>query len=154
MENLELYSPLIERLTSRFGRRLKTVVLFGSRARGKTDATRDHDIFMVIEDLPAGLIQRQNEIRAAIWDIPIRVNTISKTPEEVDMNLTPLLLEICVDGICLYGRNYFEPYRRKANKLLKDAGLKRKRVGKEWYWQFEKMPQSEWDLSWEGFSEL
>ncbi|NUQ44364.1 MAG: hypothetical protein HUU32_23505 [Calditrichaceae bacterium] len=32
--------------------------------------------------------------------------------------------------------------------------LKRKRVGKEWYWKFEKTPQKNWELTWEGFREL
>jgi predicted nucleotidyltransferase len=150
----DIYKALIQKLSEAFGERLRTVVLFGSRARGKTEAQRDHDIFLVIEKLPAGPLMRQKEIRRAIWDIPVRINTISKTPEEVDRNLTPLLLEICVDGVCLYGEDYFEPYRKKAMQVLKQSGLKRKRIGKEWYWLFEKVPKKEWELNWEGFHEL
>jgi predicted nucleotidyltransferase len=150
----EIYRPLIQKLSEAFGDRLRTVVLFGSRARGETEAQRDHDVFLVIEGLSPGPLARQKEIRKAIWDIPIRLNTISKTPEEVDRNLTPLLLEICVDGVCLFGKDYFEPYRKRAIQVLKQSGLKRKRVGKEWYWLFEKIPKKEWELSWEGFCEL
>jgi predicted nucleotidyltransferase len=150
----EIYKPLIRKLGEAFGDGLRTVVLFGSRARGETEAQRDHDIFLVIERLSPSPLARQKEIRGAIWDIPIRINTISKTPEEVDRNLTPLLLEICVDGVCLFGEDYFEPYREKAMQVLKQSGLKRKRAGKEWYWRFEKVPKKEWELSWEGFREL
>jgi predicted nucleotidyltransferase len=150
----DIYEPLLQKLSEAFGERLRTVVLFGSRARGETEAQKDHDIFLVVERLPAGPLTRQKEIRRAIWDISIRINTISKTPQEVDRNLTPLLLEICVDGVCLYGEDYFEPYRKKAIQVLKQSGLKRKRIGKEWYWLFEKVPKKEWELNWEGFREL
>lgn len=149
------YSLLLECLKKAFGKRLKTVVLFGSRARGKVKADRDHDIFLVIENLSDKPLERQKEVRTAIWDVPItRINTIAKTPKEVDINLTPLLLEICVDGVCLFGESYFEPYRKKALNALSQSGLKRKRVGGEWYWQFERIPDKEWELSWEGFREL
>ena len=150
----EIYDSVVNILLKSYGARLKTVVLFGSQSRGQAKAKSDHDIFLVIEKLPVDYFQRQKEIRMAIWDIPIRINTISKTPEEVRSNLTPFLLEVCVDGICLYGKDYFEPYRKKALKALNHSGLKRKRIGREWYWQFEKIPKKQWELTWEGFNEL
>ena len=153
-QSYSLYQTLVNQLKGAFGERLRTVVLFGSRARGETEKDRDHDILLVIENLHRHVLQRQKEVRTSIWDIPLRINTIAKTPEEVDANLNPLLLEICVDGVCLYGEDYFEPYRKKAMNALKDAGLKRKRVGREWYWKFEKIPDREWELTWEGFREL
>jgi predicted nucleotidyltransferase len=153
MTNNYNYQPLIDKLTQAFKGRIKTVVLFGSRARGQVIAEKDHDIFVVIEKLPASPLQRQKEIRSAIRDVDMKINTIAKTPEEVAGNLTPLLLEICVDGVCLHGSNYFEPYRRMALKAIKQAGLKKKRVGREWYWMFDSVPDKEWELSWEGFRE-
>lgn len=149
-----MYEQMIRKLETAFGNRLKAAVLFGSRARGKTAAYKDHDVFLVIRDLPADPIKRQKEIRRVIREFPIRINTIAKTPEEVESNLTPLLLEICVDGICLYGAGYFEPYRKKAINALNQSGLKRRKVGQEWRWQFEKIPAREWEMTWEGFREL
>ncbi len=149
-----IYQTLVKKLKKAFGDYLKTVVLFGSRARGKTTEDRDHDIFLVIEGLPDGQLKRQKEIRISILDIPIRINTVAKTPEEVEANLTPLLLEICIDGICLFGEEYFEIYRQKALNAVKHSGLKRKQVGREWYWQFTEIPDKEWELTWEGFREL
>ncbi len=149
-----IYAPLINNLKKAFGNRLKTVVLFGSRARKQVKEESDHDIFMIIKNLPNKPLERQKQIRTAIWDIPLRLNTIAKTPEEFEKNLTPLILEVCVDGICLYGKDYFEPYRKKALNALKSSGLKRKRVGQEWYWHFERIPNKEWELTWEGFHEL
>jgi predicted nucleotidyltransferase len=154
MDKTKIYQKLVSQLKKAFGSRLRAVVLFGSRARGEVSPEKDHDVFLVIDGLDGNPLRRQNEVRLAIWDIPFRINTIAKTPEEVDRNLTPLLLEICVDGICLYGEDYFEPYRKRARNALAHSGLKRRRVGREWYWQFEKMPEKEWELSWEGFREL
>jgi uncharacterized protein len=150
----ETYQTLISRLKEVFGERLKAIVLFGSRARGAVREDRDHDIFLVVEGLSDKYLKRQREVQSAIRDVAMRINTISKTPEEVASNLTPLMLEVCVDGITLFGDDYFEPIRTRALKVLKDSGLKRKKVGREWHWEFEKMPRGEWDFTWEGFREL
>ena len=154
MKTKDTYQPLINKLIQAFGNRLKAVVLFGSRARGNVKAYKDHDIFLVIENLADPPLTRQKEVRSVIWDIDLRINTIAKTPEEVEANLTPMLLEICVDGICLYGDDYFEPYQKMALKAIEQAGLKRKKVGSEWYWRFDKVPDKEWELTWEGFREF
>lgn len=154
MEKKQLYQPLVQNLVDAFGNRLKSVVLFGSQARSKSVLKRDHDIFVIVEHLPQKPFQRLQEIRKTIFNIPLPINFIAKTPEEVDANLTPLLLEICVDGISLYGEEYFENYRQRGLRALKQSGLRRERVGKEWYWRFEKAPRKDWELTWEGFREL
>ncbi len=149
-----MYQPLLKKLKDNFGDRLKTVVLFGSQARSKAVLNRDNDIFVVVDDLPQDPLKRLKQIRQTILYIPLQINFIAKTPEEVEHNLTPLLLEICVDGICLYGDEYFEHYRQRGLRALKQSGLKRKRVGKEWYWQFDEIPKKNWELTWEGFREF
>jgi predicted nucleotidyltransferase len=154
MKKYSIYAPLIDSLKKAFGNSFKTVVLFGSKARKQAKEASDHDIFLIIKNLSSRPLERQKQIRTAILDIPLRVNTIAKTPEEFEKNLTPLILEICVDGICLYGEDYFEPYRKKALDALKCSRLKRKRVGQEWYWHFDRIPEKEWELTWEGFREL
>jgi len=154
MDRNSIYNSLVNNLLNAFENRLKTVVLFGSQARGGARPESDYDVFLVIENLPDKPLERLRKIRKAIWDIPLRVNTIAKTPEELNANLTPLILKVCVDGDCLYGMDYFEPYREKAIKAINQSGLKRKRVCREWYWEFDKIPQKEWELTWEGFHEL
>lgn len=154
MPRLEQYMPVVRKLTDAFGSKLKAVVLFGSRARNEAQENSDHDLFLVVEGLPKSRLDRLREIRNATWDAPIRINTIAKTPEEVEQNLTPLLLEIGVDGVCLFGNLYFKNYRDKVLKAIRQAGLKREKNGGEWYWQFEKVPRKEWELSWNGFREL
>lgn len=36
-----------------------------------------------------------------------RLVLIAKTPQEVMSDLTPLLVDVCMDGIALYGHDYF-----------------------------------------------
>ena len=154
MNEAKVYNPVTRRLIKGFGDRLKTAVLFGSRARDEADDNSDHDIFVVIEGLPDNPLERLKQVRSAVLDMPLRVNLIAKTPEQVAANLTPLLLDICIDGVCLYGAEYFDHFRRKALNALEQSGLMRKRVGRDWYWRFEKIPKKEWELTWEGFREL
>ena len=108
---------------------------------------------MVVEDLHGDSFIRQREVRTSIWGIPLRINIVAKTPEELDADLNPALLEICVDGVCLYWEEYFKRYLKKVMNALKDSGLKRKRVREDWCWKFEEIPDREWELTWEGFRE-
>jgi predicted nucleotidyltransferase len=154
LSRIAIYQTIIEKLSNDFGSRLKTVVLFGSRARDQANENSDHDLFLVIESLPKSRLDRLREIRKVIWNTPIRINTIAKTPEEVEQNLTPLLLEIGVDGICLFGEPYFKNYRDKALKAIHQAKLKREKVDGVWCWKFDKIPLKEWEISWDGYREL
>jgi hypothetical protein len=68
--------------------------------------------------------------------LPGPISFVPKTPEEVAANLTPLMLDVFVDGICLYGESYFEPLHRRAVDAVQQAGLRRKRIGDTWTWRF------------------
>ncbi len=68
-------------------------------------------------------------------------------------NLTPLLLDVCVDGICLYGEAYFQPYRQKALAALRQARLRRHKSKNVRMWLFPQLPAGDWELSWEGYRE-
>jgi predicted nucleotidyltransferase len=155
MARKERYQPVIQVLKQQFGPRLRTVVLFGSRARGEARPNSDHDLFVVIGRLPVEPVARQRLVRTALLDIlgelPGTVNFVAKTPEEVAANLTPLLLDICVDGICLFGEEYFEPYRRKALIALQQSNLQRQKLGATHMWLLPKGPSGNWELNWEGY---
>jgi len=69
-------------------------------------------------------------------------------------NLTPLMLDVIVDGICLFGESFFEQYRKRGLQALKRSGLKRVRVGTEWYWKFEKTPRKNWELTWDEYRDF
>jgi uncharacterized protein len=140
-----------------FAERLKTVVLFGSQARNEASADSDHDLLVVIAGLPADPLFRQRAVRSVLLSIldqlPGSINFVAKPPEEVAANLTPLLLDVCVDGICLYGADYFEPYRQRALTALRQSNLQRRRVGGVSMWIFPQLPPFDWEFSWEGYFE-
>jgi len=152
-----LYRPIVQALQSAFTGRLKTVVLFGSQARGEAHPDSDHDLFVVIEGLPREPVARLRLVRITLLPVlerlPGPIGFVAKTPDEVSANLAPLLLDVCVEGVCLYGASYFEPYRQKALAVLRGAGLHRLRLGGGLMWVFPRMPARDWELSWEGFYE-
>jgi predicted nucleotidyltransferase len=151
------YRPIIQSLASHFSTRLKTVVLFGSQARGEAQLNSDHDLFIVVDDLPTEPLARQRAVRITLLpilaDLPGPVNFVAKRPDEVAANLTPLLLDVCVDGICLYGEAYFQPYREKALATLRQAGLHRHKLDNTYMWLFPQLPINDWELTWEGYRE-
>jgi predicted nucleotidyltransferase len=154
-EKIISYQPIIQALAQRFADQLKTVVLFGSQARGNAQPDSDHDLLVVIEALPIEPLARQRAVRSLLLPIldalPGTINFVAKTPEEVAANLTPLMLDICVDGICLYGETYFQYYQKKALAALQQAKLRRYKLGHTQMWLLPQLPKGDWELSWEGY---
>jgi hypothetical protein len=146
------YVPVMDALTASFGARLETVVLFGSRARGEARPESDHDLFVVVEDLPRDPVARARTLRTPLFPVldrlPGHVGLVGRTPEEVRADLTPLLLDVCTDGICLYGAAYFEPLRQQALAALRRAGLVRRRVAGALMWVFPDLQPRTWELRW------
>jgi len=151
------YCLVVQALEDAFGERLKTVVVFGSRARGESHQESDHDIFVVVEDLLEDVLDRNYEVRLTLLPIldqlPGSISFVAKTPKEVEQNLTPLLFDVYIEGICLYGDAYFQSYKQRALVARDQAGLRRERVGDDWVWQFPRLPTSAWEITWEGYHE-
>jgi len=151
------YTVLLRALTGAFGSSLKTVVLFGSRARDEAGPNSDHDIFLVAEDLATDPLARTKQVRGALLaclaDLPGAMNLHAKTPLEFEADLTPLYLDICVDGICLYGEGYFEPLRSKCLAALISSRMQRTRVGGSLFWMLPGGGARNWELTWEGYRE-
>jgi predicted nucleotidyltransferase len=151
------YAPILAELKGEFRGRLKMVVLFGSQARGEASSESDHDLFLVIEDLPVDPVARARQVRSVLLPVlhrlPGAISFVARTPEEFAAKISPLTLEVCVDGICLFGTRFFEPYRRKALAALQSSGLERAKWGQDSMWVFPKQPVGNWELSWEGFRE-
>jgi predicted nucleotidyltransferase len=151
------YDTLLQALSSSFGPRLKAVVLFGSRARGEASQDSDHDIFVVVQGLQADPLARAREVRGTLshclGNLPGSINLHAKTPPEFEADLTPLYLEICVDGICLLGEDYFEPLRKRGLAALASSGMKRSRVGSSLFWMFPDGGARNWELTWDGYRE-
>ncbi len=69
--NKEQYRQVIDQFSDTFSQRLKTVLLFGSRAWQEAGGDSDHDLFLVIDGLPSQPIKRLKEVRIAIREIPL-----------------------------------------------------------------------------------
>ncbi len=151
------YGTLVQALLKQFGERLQMIVLFGSRSRGEAHPDSDHDILVVIADLPREPLARRREVMAPLLpqllNLPERMSVIAKTPEELQGDLTPLMVDVCVDGIALYGQSYFEGLRTKVTQALAAAGMQRRRLAGSWMWMFPSLPQKEWAVTWEGYRE-
>lgn len=151
------YALLLNALVSRFGDELKTVVLFGSQARSKVLLpTRDHDLFVVTQRLPDHPWERMDIVHAMLLpllaDLPGTVHLVMQTQEEFESNIMPLTLEVSADGICLFGENYFEPWRKRALDIAKSAGLHRVQEGDRSVWTFGELKKN-WSITWDGYHE-
>ncbi len=116
-----------------------------------------HAKFVVIEGLPQDPLARQREVMTPLLpkllDLPERLSVIAKTPQELMADLTSLLVDVCVDGVVLYGQAYVESLRSKVLQVVHDAGLQRRRVGGTWMWMFPTLPSKAWTLTWDGSHE-
>ena len=151
------YSDLVDAFTQRFGERLKLLVLFGSQSRGEAHPGSDHDVFALIEDLPQDPLERRRAVMTpllpVLFQLPERLSIIAKTPQEFSHRLTPLVVDVCMDGISLFGHEYFETVRRQVAQTLLDSGLHRRWIGGTWMWMFPSLPDKEWAVTWEGYRE-
>ena len=151
------YNVLVNTLSAHFGERLKLIVLFGSRSRAEARIDSDHDIFIVAEDLPHDPLARQRTVMAPLLPVllrlPERLSLIAKTPQELHGDLTSLLVDVCTDGVGLYGEAYFAGLRSKVMQALQSAGLQRRRLAGTWMWMFPSLPTKDWSVTWEGYRE-
>ena len=63
------YDLVVQTLVEAFADRLKAVVRFGSQARGEAGPGSDHDLLVVIENLPASRLARQRSVRGTLLPI-------------------------------------------------------------------------------------
>jgi uncharacterized protein len=142
----ELQQRLLKEIRSFYGRRLVSVVIFGSVARETYRYNSDIDILIVAEDLPRGRMKRVKEF-SQVEDqvepfleslqkegIDTYISPVFKTPGEVESG-SPLFLDMVEDACILYDENDF--FRRRLDRLrkrLKELGAKRIWRGSTWHW--------------------
>jgi len=89
-----------------------------------------------------------------LTQLPERLSIIAKTPEELHADVTPLLVDICTDGVALYGKALFDVLRTQVLQALRESGMERRRIGDTWMWLFPLQPKKDWELTWEGYREI
>ena len=145
--------PVIEVLRNGLGDNLAAVVLFGSRARGEAGPESDWDLLVIAENLPDSPWQRQKRILALLpreWQH--QINLLAYTPAEWFARVTPLALDIALDGIVLYDgtRALFSARLSALRRQLSDLGLERQAIGKgEWVWLWRDQPRHQWRIEWQ-----
>jgi len=143
--------PVVEALQEALGDDLVALILFGSRARGDARPDSDWDLLLLAENLPDSTWRRQQEILALLPQ-PWRhqVNVLAHTPSEWFDRVTPLALDIALDGIVLYdnSQNLIPTRLSVLREQLAQLGLERHAVEDEWIWLWRDEPQRHWELEW------
>lgn len=141
-----LFKKLLPNTKKIYGKRLVTLAVFGSWARGKNTPESDIDILVIAEGLPRKRLARVEEFNAVEealegdidklrrQGIETYFSTIFKTPEEVRKG-SLLFLDMLYNLIILFDKNkFFSNYLKDFNKRLDELGAKRIEEGERWYW--------------------
>lgn len=145
-----LISRLLEELLNIFDGRLKSLVVYGSIARGDYRRDSDIDLLIVVDGLPRSRLERVKlfaEAEAKLDKLldklldegyAVSFSPIIKTPEEAS-RISPIYLDMVEDAIIVYDENmFFEKILARLRERLKQLGAERVRIGKKWYWRLKK----------------
>jgi predicted nucleotidyltransferase len=146
----------VEVLRDTFGNDFKALALFGSAAREEETEYSDIDLFVIIQNIPQSHFQRSTLFsRISALNFKRRVLILAKTEQEFKSHFPSLYLDLGLDGQVLYDTNDFLKQRfEKIRELIEQAGLLRRRVDGNFFWEFKKQPNSNWELTWEGYREF
>lgn len=126
-------------------KRLVSLVLFGSLARGDAGEQSDIDLLVIAEGLPSSLADRRRPL-VEEWrrvqearDLPsVEWNLVVKTPAEARFH-SPLFLDIVLDGILLVDRDgFFEAVLQEMRARMRELGSRRVFLSDgTWYWDLK-----------------
>jgi predicted nucleotidyltransferase len=142
----ELQIRLLSEIKSYYKKRLVSVVIFGSVARGTFGFDSDLDVLIIARRLPRGRMRRAKEFEIvekkldpflkSLSDAGINtfLSVVFKTPAEAQKG-SPLFLDMVEDARILFDQegffaNILETLRGKLKKL----GAKRVWKANSWYW--------------------
>lgn len=126
-------------------KRLVSLVLFGSLARGDAGEQSDIDLLVIAEGLPSSLADRRRPLVEewrrvqAARDLPsVEWNLVVKTPAEARFH-SPLFLDIVLDGILLVDRDgFFEGVLQEMRARMRELGSRRVFLSDgSWYWDLK-----------------
>ena len=127
------------------GPRLRSLVLFGSVARGQAAPRSDIDLLVIAEGFPRSLAERRRPLLAAWSRVRARRalpavdwNLVTKTPEEARFH-SPLYLDMVEDGILLVDRGrFFQTVLDAMRARMRELGSRRVFLDDgNWYWDLK-----------------
>lgn len=112
-----LLSEVLRRLQERFGKRLVSVVVYGSYVRGEADTGSDIDLMLVVPNLPQewrDLFEMEHDLTRMGRDWGKRLDVRLVEPESVSYSVTwaaPLMLEVYDAHRIIFDPTFFLPLR-------------------------------------------
>jgi len=146
----KLENLLLLEIKNFYGKRLISVVIFGSVGRGAQTYNSDIDILIIAEGLPNGRTQRIREFESVEEKIEpfikslrqkeginTYISAVIKSPDEAEKG-SPLFLDMVEDARILLDRDhFFGEILGKLRKRLKELGARRIWKGNAWYWDLK-----------------
>jgi predicted nucleotidyltransferase len=145
----QLAETYAEGMRESLGTSLVSVVLFGSVARGEAGKVSDIDLLIVVENLPASRLARQDVLHAADAKVDPELRRLGqegifadispnlKTPGEA-RQITALYLDLIEDAILLHDRDdFFAGVLAGLRESLGRLGARRVRRGSLRYWDLK-----------------
>ena len=146
----------VESLRCTFGERLVALALYGSAARDGA-GWHDLDFYAIIRELSSNLVDRDRSTDQALGALrpPYRRGILSKTPEEFDADVTPLMLDLAMDARILWDpQSYLATRLERLRAILRDAHVERETHDYGFLWVFRHPPRGPWELDWRGLREI
>ncbi len=150
-DNDDLPALVVPALRDAFGDRLRSVVLFGSRARGDHRAESDWDLLVIAERLPVRPLERYREVKSALPPgARGAVAVLATTAEEFEAHLPEIYLDIALDGQILWDRDGYAAGRlAELRRIMDQSGLYREHTPAGDIWQWRVPPAHPWSIEWE-----
>jgi predicted nucleotidyltransferase len=134
-----ILDQLLTEVIKRWDKKVVSMVMFGSFARGNAHEHSDIDVLLIIEDLPKDWRTRSTfelsfERLGLKWGMPLQV--IMVEPEEMEYSINhinPLLLEIREKYYCVFDRNGY--FQGKLKDLERVMSLRKVRKLSDHMWE-------------------
>lgn len=127
---------IINILKEKFGKKLISIVLFGSIVKGRNHRFSDIDLLIVVEDIPDNWRERDKIVFDIDFNCGRDVELVLASPDDILFsveNIAPLMLEVYDNYQILYdNREFFSSSMKKFTTNLK---LRQARKIREGVWE-------------------
>ena len=129
---------------------LKSIVIFGSIARGEEKRVSDLDLILVSDSFPENPSEAINTVVKVFKELKetagykelvkkgyfLNIDPVAYRPEDLEV-FPPLLLDVVEDGILLYDDGFMEIKLKELKERLERLGAKKIKTKKGWYWDLK-----------------